>query len=96
MKILKQVLGKQIQFGGEEHHGWLPPNASLPPPTAIENAFLDIKILETDGGFILEWISNNKNYSNDTWHEKIEDAESQAEYQFGIKSSEWELLSEDT
>jgi hypothetical protein len=92
MRILKQILGKPIQFGGNEHSGWLPPNATLPQPTPIENAILDIRILETKGGFILEWESRNTNLSNDTWHKTIDDAENQAEYQFGIKPSEWEVL----
>lgn len=92
MKILKQILGKPVQFGGEEHSGWLPSNVSLPQPTPIENAILDIKILETEGGFILEWVSRNTTHSNDSWHKTIEDAEHDAEYQFGIKPSEWEAL----
>ena len=92
MKTLKQILGKPIQLGGTEHSGWLPPNATLPQPTPVENAILDIRILETEGGFMLEWASRNTNHSNDTWHETIEDAEHQAAYQLGINPSEWEVL----
>ena len=54
MKVVKQVLGKEIQLGGEDHLGWLPENASQPRPTPIETALLDVRILEDVQGFILE------------------------------------------
>lgn len=92
MKILKQVLGKAIQFGGHEHSGWLPANALAPQSTPIVNAVLDIQILETEGGYILEWKSRNTNHSNDSWHKTVEDAERQAKIQFDVKPSEWEKL----
>ena len=96
MKVLKQILGRAIQFGGQEHSGWLPANAASPRPTAIENDFLDIRILQTEGGFFLEWQSRNPNRTSDTWHETIKDAEAQAAYQFGIEAWEWKDCVEDS
>lgn len=90
MKVLKQALGKQICFGGEEHSGWLPPNAALPRTTPVENAVVDVRILESDGGFILEWESRNPDDANDSWHKTIGDAENQAEDQFGIRAADWQ------
>ncbi|HKZ81338.1 MAG TPA: hypothetical protein VJ124_23925 [Pyrinomonadaceae bacterium] len=89
MIIRKEVLGKQVQFGGEEHRGWLPSNSSWPKPTPLENLVLDVRILEGDEGFILEWQSPNTDDGNDSWHATLEDAESQAKVCFGIERSEW-------
>jgi len=49
MKILKQVLGKQIEFGGEEHTGWLPLQSAFPRATPVEIDLVDVRILETNG-----------------------------------------------
>ena len=89
--VLKQVLGKQIRLGGEEHSGWLPSKAALPRATKVENALVDVRILEIEGGFILEWESRNTDHGSDTWHETIEEAEDQAEHQFGIQASDWQV-----
>ena len=89
MKVLQQVIGRTVGFGGEEPSGWLPSNASTPLPTPFEQVILDVRILEVQGGFILEWQSSNPDYSNDSWHMTIEDAKSQAMDQFGIETSEW-------
>ena len=89
MKVLQQVIGRIVEFGGEEPGGWFPSNASTPLPTPIEQVILDVRILEDEGGFILEWQSSKTDYSNDSWHMTIEDAKSQAMDQFGIEASEW-------
>jgi hypothetical protein len=91
MTILKQVLGKQVAFGGEQHQGWLTSNAATPRPTSIENAMLDLSILEEGGGggYLLQWISRNSHHSGDTWHSTIREAEEEAQQGFGIDPSEW-------
>jgi len=91
MKLLKQVLGKQIEFGGAEHTGWLPLNSAVPPPTHIEKDVVDVRVLETDGGFIVEWESENSEYSDDSWHATLADAQDYAQDQFGIEPAEWEI-----
>ena len=88
MKVLLEVIGKAVKFGGEKPVGWVPTNASTPLVTPTEQAILDVRILEDEAGFILEWQSPT-GYANDSWHETIEDAKSQALDQFGIEASEW-------
>ena len=89
MKIKKEILARPVQFGGEEHHGWLPAGAPRPKPTPVEDVLLNIRIEATDGGFILEWWDVDKKHMGDTWHQSIEDAVAQAEASFGIKPDEW-------
>ena len=91
MKILKQVLGKHIEFGGKEHTGWLPPKSAVPRATPVESALVDIRILETEEGFIVEWKSKKPDQSNDSVHATLEEALRQAKDQFGIEASEWQL-----
>ena len=50
---------------------------------------LDVRILESDREFILEWQSDSGDYSNDSWHATIEDAKIEAMDQFGLDASEW-------
>jgi hypothetical protein len=90
MRVLKETLGKHVRFGGEELRGWLPTGSAVPLPAPVENAIVDVRILETEGGFILEWKSRNGNDSNDSWHRTVADAENQAEDQFGIRASDWQ------
>jgi hypothetical protein len=91
-RIVKQVRGRQFRFGGEEHQGWLPPNAALPKPTPIEESVLDIFIAKEGSGFLLYYKSRNTSHCGDTWHQTLADAEHEARGQFGIKSFEWELI----
>jgi hypothetical protein len=95
MKLLKQVLGKQIHFGGAEHTGWLPLNSAVPPPTHLEKVAVDVRVLETDVGFIVEWESENPHHSNDSWHATLGDAQDFAQAQFGIEALEWEISDRD-
>lgn len=90
MKVVTQVTGKPVRFGGHEHEGWLPPNAFLPKATPVENALLDVIILDVEGGYILEWESQSGSRSGDTWHQSVEDAESQANIEFEIDAWEWQ------
>lgn len=46
--IVKQILGRKVSFGGQEHSGWLPPGAATPKPTPVELVELNIRI-ENDG-----------------------------------------------
>jgi hypothetical protein len=75
MKIVKRVTGKPVRFGGQEHEGWLPSNASLPEATPIGNTLLDAGILEVGGGCILEWECQSGGHLGDAWHQSVEDAE---------------------
>ena len=96
MKIVKQIIGKKVQFGGEEHEGWLPPNASVPKPIPVEKTTIDIEISKEGGGYLIVWQSQSGSRSGDTWHESLEDAENQAKQDFGIEDWEWESKPDST
>jgi hypothetical protein len=56
----------------------------------VEKVVVDVRILETDGGFIVEWESRDTHHSNDSWHATLPDAQKYAQDQFGIEASECE------
>lgn len=89
MKSIKRVTGLAVQFGGEEHSGWLPPGAAKPLPTPIVNAVLDVEIVFDGFGFLLCWRSRDGFYANDTWHETLAEAERCATERFGIECQDW-------
>ena len=89
MKVIEQVIGKAVEFDGETASGWLPSNAATPLPTQPRQLVFDIRILEGDSEFILEWQSRNADYSNDSWHASLVEAKTEASERFGIAASEW-------
>ena len=89
MVVIKRLLAVPVRFGGEEHSGWLPENAAVPPPTPVEDALVDFEIEEVEGGYILQWFSRNTGHHGDSWHETLEDALQQASTEFGIRPEEF-------
>ena len=89
MKVIEQVIGKVVEFGGETASGWLPENAAKPLPTQPRLLIFDVRILEGPAEFILEWQAADGNYCNDSRHATIEEAKTEASERFGIASSEW-------
>ena len=89
MAVIKHLLAVPVRFGGEEHAGWLPANAATPPPTPVEDAVVDLKVHEVDGGYILAWYSRNTSHHGDSWHETLHDALEQASTEFGARPEEW-------
>src|SRR5262249_58800279 len=89
MRVIKQVLGKEVHTGGQVHAGWLRDNASRPRPIPKESALVDVRILEDVEGFILEFEFQNASIANDSWHASIKEAEDEAKIKFGIERSEW-------
>ncbi len=95
--VLKRVEAWPFTFGGEEHSGWLPPDALKPKPTPIEPELLDVTIGRADGGYLLIWAARPSATcremlppkTGDTWHETIEDAEAAAREYFGIEHEHW-------
>jgi hypothetical protein len=89
MAVIKRLLAVPVRFGGEEHSGWLPANAAMPPPTPVEDALVDFEVEEVKGGYILQWFSHNTAHQGDSWHETLEDALEQASTEFGVRPDEF-------
>jgi hypothetical protein len=82
--IVKQILGRKVSFGGEEHSGWLPAGAATPKPTPVELVELDFRIEKAgdDEGYFLIWEDQSGRHCGDTWHQTIDDAVAGAEIYF--------------
>jgi hypothetical protein len=78
-----------VRFGGEEHVGWLPSDASQPLPTSVEIVRLNFEIQSMDGGYLLVWQGSERRHCGDTWHASVGDALDQAKLCFGIEPEEW-------
>jgi hypothetical protein len=59
----------------------------LPPPQQLE-----IVQLPPDSGFYLLYLDGNGAEMTDTWHESLEQAMDQANFEFGLLPNEWERL----
>ncbi len=96
--IIRRISGWPFTFGGEDHCGWLPPEASKPMPTPRDQEVLDVQIVkQADGGYILEWAARpsptcfelHPPKIGDLWCETVEDAEASAYQNFGIRREDW-------
>lgn len=93
IRVIKRVRGLSYQFGGEEHVGWLPEGAAMPLPTPIVHAVLDLEIEFDGSGYLLNWMSQDGSVGSDLWFESLADAEAVAAVDFGVQSSQWEIVS---
>jgi hypothetical protein len=57
----------------------------IPPPASVE-------ILEQDNAFYLLYLDAQGNCLTDTWHDTLDAAKRQAEFEFKISSGDWEPL----
>ena len=89
MAVVKHIVDRAIQIGGEHHSGWLPPGASTPLPTPIRDLLLNLEIQFDEGGYLFCYDSTDGSFCGDTWHETRADAEEAARLAFGIDSREW-------
>ena len=66
--------------------GWAAPNGigttQLPDPIAVE-------IVEQDGAFFLFRLGPNGHCIADTWHQTLDEAKQQANFEYGIEESDW-------
>ncbi|NLK66670.1 MAG: hypothetical protein GX282_04260 [Campylobacteraceae bacterium] len=60
-------------------------NDILPKPFA-----LSIVQYDADDGFYLFYLNKFEEEQTDTYHETLEDAFSQAEFEFGVKKEDWQ------
>jgi hypothetical protein len=56
--------------------------ARLPDPVAVE-------VVEHDGAFLLLRLDRAGHCIADTWHETLEAAREQANFEFGVEESDW-------
>jgi hypothetical protein len=96
--ILKQARGIEVDFGGEEPSGWMPPGATTPLPTPVERELVDVRIVSDGSGYVLEWAARSSATNRDPkppktgdlWYERLADAEAAAEDIFGLTADDWE------
>lgn len=62
----------------------------LPRPTALSIA----EYIGGSGGFYLFYLDETGKEQTDTFHDTLEQAFNQAEFEFNIKKNEWEKLAE--
>jgi len=87
MKMKAKVLqnqGRTTHYLGQPVDGMLVPTAQLPSASHVE-------IRPEDGAYYLIRFDSTGNYCGDTWHLSLEEAQSQAEFEFGIMSGGWEV-----
>jgi len=89
-RTVKQVRGLCLRLGGEEHRGWLPPGAALPPPIPVREAIVDVHIVDDGSACFLICASRNTLDTWDTWHETVEEAEEAAERVLGVRRQDWQ------
>ena len=78
-----------VDFGGEEHSGWLPKGAAPPETTPVQRVALALVIMKQDGGCILEWRGPTQDMSGDRWYSTVDDALADADKLFGIPADAW-------
>ncbi|MDG2391314.1 MAG: hypothetical protein P8M30_18560 [Planctomycetaceae bacterium] len=93
MGLLLRFPNVTCQTGGEEHSGWLPPNASKPSPTPIIIYQADVS-LEFDGsGYLVICAAHLPEhqcapYTFDEWHASKEVAMQSINEQFKLDISD--------
>jgi len=49
-----------------------------------------LRIEEAEGGFLLVRLASDGQFAGDTWHESVQAAQRQAEFEFGITAQDWQ------
>ncbi len=58
----------------------------LPPPVSLQ-----IAQYPDDAGYYLFYLDGDGEVQADTYHDSVEDALDQAEFEFGVRPDEWEV-----
>jgi hypothetical protein len=89
MKIVR-VAEWTVDFGGEEHAGWLPKGAATPEATPLVRADLALAIIEQGpADYVLEWRGPTQETSGDRWCRSIAEALAEADELFGVPEDAW-------
>jgi hypothetical protein len=90
LKVVKRISGYRLELGGEQHSGWLPSGAAIPPPTPLSPVELDLEIQYDGGGYLLCYESRDGEVHGDTWHSSLEEAERAAAKWFDVQPTDWQ------
>lgn len=78
---VRYVTGKTMHLIGAPH------------PVAVEDAKIAdpvaVEIVEEEGAFYLLRLNEAGDCIADTWHESLESAKAQAEFEFSVQSGDW-------
>jgi hypothetical protein len=90
MATIRQIRNLERNFGGPTKSGWLPPEAASPK---VQRTVLNLRIdVEKDGYYLVSESSHPHFSGGDTWHRTPEEALHQAELEFKVKPSDWEIV----
>lgn len=84
-KVLMQISLKGVSPTGKTKH--FSGNKILPPPL-----FLQIGKYEGDSGFYLFYLIEKMECLTDTYHDTLQGAIDQAEWEFDIQFRDWEIV----
>ena len=87
--MIKRATGVPHTFGGEAPDGWLPSGAARPLSTPETQVLLDVEIVATGGGFILQWSGPAPEHCGDLWFADLADADAAAADHFGLGATDW-------
>ena len=85
--IRKVTLGEQHIRPGRTKHTLIDANGARPFPP-FTSLVITRCLLPDDNGFYLEHLCAD-GLGTDTWHQTLEDALHQAEWEFGVHPTEW-------
>jgi hypothetical protein len=89
LPVVGRISNLVVTVGGQAHSGWLPPGASLPPPTPERHVPVTLTIDMEDDGYLLIAESSDGSVRGDSWHATFADAQRQAESCYGVPVSAW-------
>lgn len=89
--IVRELRNRKVRFGDPENPGWLPAGAAKPlPDDRTLNLRIEEEVERGHRGYLLIAETTNGEFLGDTWHESLEDAIQQAEFEYGIERREWQ------
>lgn len=100
-KLLRQAPVVRTVIGADSHRGWLPSGASQPLPAPPLEAIVDVRVLQQDDGYHLEWQAHDMaqwplpSARGSYMCNSLADAETRADQLFGVQAGDWSLVRDD-
>jgi len=89
--VVARVASRLVEVGGTIHSGWRPAG-STPLPDPIRTLEFSFEIEFDGSGYLLLTQSVNGELFSDSWFESLEQAQSAALQDFGIRTEDWQYL----